>query len=87
MALTTEKDIGAPRTINTVQRKRKVICVSMDHEEGVYGLTIIYREYEIDGSGNVVSSNDLVKKVADANLGAQAKAEIDNIFTRALAAI
>ena len=87
MAAIVEKDIGAPRTINTVQKKRKISSVAMDYDGALYGLLITYREYEIDGGGNIVSSIDLVRRITDASLSAPAKAEIDEIFTRALAAI
>lgn len=88
MAAAIEKNIGQPRTISSVQMKRKLLGVQVQiNDAGKYSVVIIYREYEVDGNGEVVGSEEKSTIINDAQLGAAAKAEIDSIFTRALAAI
>lgn len=88
MAAVIQKTIGAPRTISTVQKYRKLLAVTeyLD-DNGAYSVGITYREYELDSNGNVVSDINLTKTISDAQLNAAAKSEIDSIYTRALGAI
>lgn len=88
MTTAITKNIGSPRTINAVQKARKIVSVALVVDDaGAYSVIISYKETDTDENSVLVSTVNATKTILDAQLPNAAKNEIDSVYTRALAAI
>lgn len=88
MSVTVQKDSGSP-TVATVQKKRKVLRVLLEVDDGGdHAISIYYNEWSEDANAVMVGSiKQGIQKLLEAELDDAARKDIDSVFSKALAAI